>query len=308
MKKRYLDVLGRDASVIVFGTVPVGSSASETESFAMLDAYAAMGGNFIDLARAYGDGAAEETVGRWLRRTPSDMIIATKGGLPGADKQPRLDRASLLSDIRKSLDALGIEQVDMYWLHRDDPARDVEDILHTANALVQMGYTRCVGVSNWGLDRIREAQDCALTKGYLPFAASQPQWSLARMEIYEDPTLVQMDDAMRLWHEKNRLPCIPFSSQAKGFFQKLATGGEDALSAKAKRRYLSPRNLRIFDAVMDIHRQTGLSVGGIALGYLTSQSFPVFPIAGASSVAQVQAWEACDLPGWAMDMLQTAIG
>lgn len=304
MKKRYMEVLGREVSTVVFGTVPLGSSIGEAGSFDMLDAYAMMGGNFIDLARAYGDGAAEKTVGRWMKRHHSDMVIATKGGLPGADKLPRLDRANLLSDIRQSLDALDMDHVDIYWLHRDDPSRDVEDILHTANELVQMGMTRCVGVSNWSLERIQEAQSCAREKGYLPFAASQPQWSLARMEIFEDPTLVQMDESMRRWHADSQLPCIPFSSQAKGFFQKLALGGEAALSDKAKRRYLSPYNLRLHDAVMEIHRKSGLSVGGIALGYLTSQSFPVFPIAGASSVAQVQQWEACDLPDWAMAMLE----
>ena len=81
----------------------------------------------------------------------------------------------------------------------------------------------------------------------------------------------------------------PFSSQAKGFFAKLDALGEAGLPDKARRRFLYPENLEVYARLKELRERTGLSVGALALAWLTSQDFPVFPIVGASSPEQALA-------------------
>ncbi|MBQ4086141.1 MAG: aldo/keto reductase [Clostridia bacterium] len=290
--------LGRPVSVLALGTQAFGTSITVEESFKMLDLYAELGGNFLDTARLYGyyaenvQGISETVLGWWMKKRGNreQMIVGTKGAHPpmGSMHTGRLDRGSIRSDMELSLRALDTDYVDIYWLHRDDVARPVEEILATLNELIREGKTRLIGASNWSLSRLQEAQRVAAENGMQGFAAVQPQWSLARQEVLEDDTLVRMDEAEYAWHKQTGLPVVPFTSQAKGFYFKLAAGGEESLSRKARERFLSPRNLRSYEILKEISARTGYSVGALSIAYLTSQPFPVCPIVGYSSLAQAQ--------------------
>lgn len=282
---------GQTISALCLGTGPMGSDIDRDTSFSMLDAFVDMGGNFLDTARMYGQGASERTLGAWMaaRKNRARLVIGTKGGFLAPDGSPRLDRRSLESDLRESLEALGTDRVDLYWLHRDDPARPVSEILETLNRFLEEGRVRAIGASNWSLPRLQEAEACASRQGLTGFCATQPQWSLARQEADHEATLVYMDKALYRFQAQKGLPCIPFSSQAKGFFQKLSRGGEAALPPKAKTRFLSAHNLRLYEELRRIERETGMAPGVSALAFLTGQPFPVFPIAGASSLSQAEA-------------------
>lgn len=290
--------LDRPVSVLALGTQAFGTSITVEETFKMLDLYAELGGNFLDTARLYGyfaenvQGISETVLGWWMKKRGNreQMIVGTKGAHPpmGSMHTGRLDRASIRSDMELSLRALDTDYVDIYWLHRDDVARPVEEILETLNELIREGKTRLIGASNWSLSRLQEAQRVAEENGMQGFAAVQPQWSLARQEVLEDDTLVRMDEAEYAWHKQTGLPVVPFTSQAKGFYFKLAAGGEESLSRKARERFLSPRNLRSYEILKEISARTGYSVGALSIAYLTSQPFPVCPIVGYSSLAQAQ--------------------
>jgi len=290
--------LGRPVSVLALGTQAFGTSITVEESFKMLDLYVEQGGNFLDTARLYGyfaenvQGISETVLGWWMKKRGNreQMIVGTKGAHPpmGSMHTGRLDRGSIRSDMELSLRALDTDYVDIYWLHRDDAARPVEEILSTLNELIREGKTRLIGASNWSLSRLQEAQRVAAENGMQGFAAVQPQWSLARQEVLEDDTLVRMDEAEYAWHKQTGLPVVPFTSQAKGFYFKLAAGGEESLSRKARERFLSPRNLRSYEILKEISARTGYSVGALSIAYLTSQPFPVCPIVGYSSLAQAQ--------------------
>lgn len=296
---RYRDFLGRKASVIVMGSTGIGFDFSQKQSNEFLDAYTALGGNFIDTARVYGDfaggvcGISERAIGNWMaaRRNRDSLIIGTKGGHPLLTSMDvgRLDRESLEADIAESLSDLMVDSVDLYWLHRDDVSRPVGDILETLNSFIEGGLARGIGVSNWSPARIREANDYAAKHGLTGFVANQPQFSLARQSLVEDPTLHQMDSEMYDFHLETKLTCIPFSSQAKGFFIKLSESGPDALPDKAKRRFLTPDNMAVYDRLLALSRETGRSVGALSLAYLTCQPFDTFPIVGVSRLSQVEA-------------------
>lgn len=296
---RYRTFCERETSVIALGTMDFGGKIPQGMAFDFMDAYCETGGNFIDTARIYGDfasgvqGGSEKVIGRWMEQNKmrGKVVLSTKGGHPDPAKMHigRLSREELLADIQRSLEALRCDCVDVYWLHRDDADRDVEDILNTLTELVERGMTRFVCVSNWTTQRIRSAMEVSAAQCLVRLHANQPQFSLARQVVVEDPTLCQMDAQMHALHEKSGLACVAFSAQAKGFLTKMDAQGEAALSDKARRRYLCAENMQVLRRAQQLSSETGHSVHSIALAYLTGQDYPVFPIAGVSKMAHVEA-------------------
>jgi aryl-alcohol dehydrogenase-like predicted oxidoreductase len=273
----------------------------EETAFEVMDAYEKLGGNVLDTARVYGDfdrgiqGTSEKTVGKWIasRKARERVVVSTKGAHPPWDDMTRhrLDRASILSDVEASLEALGLSGVDIYYLHRDEPLRPVGDILETLNALVESGKAGLLGASNWTAARIEEANAYAAAHGLKGFSVNQPQWSLAFQHHVADKTLVQMDRAMFEMHRRTGLACMPYSSQAKGFFIKLFEMGEERLPQALKRDFVSPENFRRYEAVLKAREATGLSVGAISLAFLTGQrDFFTLPIAGSAGSPR---WRRC---------------
>ncbi len=296
---RYAEFCGRETAVIALGTMDFGGKIEEGRAREFMDAYVEIGGNFIDTARIYGDfvrkiqGGSEQVIGRWMedRRCREQIVLGTKGGHPDPATMHtgRLSHGEILDDMRRSLDNLRTDCVDVYWLHRDDVSRPVEDILESLTDLVESGMTRFVGVSNWKPERIVEANASAAQHGLVKLYANQPQFSLARQIVVEDETLCQMDGETYAMHVRENMPCVCFSSQAKGFLSKLDQGGEAILHDKARRRYLCEENLAVFGRSRALSAQTGLSVNAIALAWLTSQPFPTFPIAGVSKMEHIDA-------------------
>ena len=298
----YRDIAGfsQRVSALCLGTMNFGASMDEAASFQVMDAFREMGGNFIDTARLYGEpdgvgfGASEKVIGKWLkaRGCRAQVLLATKGGHPPLDdmEQGRLDRASLEADLSASLRDLGVERIDLYWLHRDDERLPVEEILGTLNGFIRQGKIGAIGASNWRAARLEQARQAAKREGLTGFCADQPMWSLARNADQADlaaKRLIQMDGALYGFHRQSGMACVPYTSQAKGFFAKLVQGGEAALSDKARQRYLTADNLRLMDRVREIGRDSGLSAGAVSLAYLTSQPFQTIPIVGLSRLSQM---------------------
>ena len=265
---RYRMFGGRRAAVVALGSTDFGGKFPEGQCIDFMDAYESIGGNFLDTARIYGDfagkrqGESEKIIGRWLeKRDRGAFFISTKGGHPDPEHMDvgRLSRAEVWDDFRRSLENLRTDRVDIYWLHRDELTRPVG-----ANA-----YAQAHGLH--GLD------------------ANQPRFSLAQQAIVEDPTLYPMDAETYRLHLETGMPLVSFSSQAKGFFTKLHDLGPEGLPEKARRRYYTPENLAIYGRLLEVSEATGLSVGAVAVAYLTCQPFPVFPLAGVSRVSHVLA-------------------
>ena len=286
-------------SVIGLGTGEFGGRCAEGLARDFMDAYLALGGNFIDTARVYGDfatpknGESEKVIGRWMadRRNRKDIFLSTKGGHPplGNMTKSRLSREDIRGDIAESLHDLQTDHVDIYWLHRDDTARPVGDIMETLQSLLEDGSAKMIGVSNWRPARIAAANAYAQAHGLTKLAANQPQFSLAAQKAFLDPTLVSMDaDAWKM-HAQTGMVCCCFSAQAHGFFTKLDAGGPDAVPEKVRAEFLSDENLACHQRIKAVQQETGLSVGAIALAYLTCQPFPCFALVGASRMAHIAA-------------------
>ncbi len=286
-------------SVLCLGTPEYGSSISREDSFVLMDAFLNAGGNFLDTAHIYADwqcetrGMSEITIGEWVasRSCRDRIIVATKGGSYTAeDPTPRLRKDQITGDLKLGLARLAMDYVDIYWCHRDDPNRPVEEILETLEGLKSDGVMRWYAASNWSWQRLKEARAYADRMGYTGFVASQIQWSLADLnpEGVMDPTQAVMDDETLAYHAESGLPQVPYTSQASGFFSgKYVRDDPNSGRPHIHTNYGSDKNWGRLDRVLELAHHFGCTPNQIALAYLIGQTFPVYPIVGCRSVNQL---------------------
>ncbi len=286
-------------SPVALGTDSLGLTMTEEESFNVLSAFLKKGGNLIDTALVYSDWAegersrSEKIIGRWLKSgiKRDDVIISTKGGHPilGHMDIPRLSEDEIFSDIDKSLTHLGVDYVDIYWLHRDARYLPVGEIMETLGELVKTGKTRYIGMSNWTYDRIDQANKYAEEHKLPKVFSSQIQYSAAEcIKENIDPTLVLMKEEEYNYFKEKKMPVFAYSAQAKGFFSKLETLGKEGISGKAAERYLSEANIKRFKVIKELSLKYGVTVDKIAISAITSNpDFPVIPIVGCKNLAHL---------------------
>ncbi len=288
---KYSDILGKKSSRIILGTAYFGDGISEETAFAMLDQYREMGGTHIDTARLYADGRAEEVVGRWLKsRNANEMLVSTKGGYPTADapEMVRISEQEIRSDLERSLNALGVDIIDFYWLHRDNEAIPAGQVIEMMNTLLKEGKIKQFGASNWTAERIEKAQNYAKEQGVQGFSASQLRFNPAYIKG-ERSGLVGMDPVEFAYYQKSNLPVVAYSSQAKGFFSKMTERGESALSQKARDRYLCEENMKKLKVIQKLTKRYSCSIASLICGAFCSFDQPeVFPIIGSRTVSQME--------------------
>ncbi len=288
---KYSEALRKNSSKILLGTAYFGDTISEETAFEIMDLFYEMGGRHIDTARLYADGRAEEVVGRWLKsRAHTDMFISSKGGYYDSDagEAPRLDEASIRLDLEKSLTALGVKTLDYYWLHRDDESKPVGEIITYMNKFFREGKIKRFGASNWTAKRIDEANIWATRYGLHGFSSSQIRFNPAFCKG-ERGGLVGMDETEFAYYKGTKMPVIAYSSQAKGFFSKMAEKGESALSEKARTRYLCEENLRRVEVLKALAKKYNCSVASVICAAFCSFDTPeVFPIIGGKNTDQVK--------------------
>ena len=191
----------------------------------LLDTFVAAGGNAVDTAHVYGNGASERAIGEWIRQSGrrEDLLIISKGAHPDlSDWIPRVNPAAIARDLGESLERLGVETIDLYLLHRDDESVPVEPLVDFLNEQVTVGRIWAFGASNWSHLRIEEANTYAAAHGLLGLAANSPQFSLAAMNLsafqYPGVVSVSADAAALSWYRQRHFPLVTWSSQAGGFF------------------------------------------------------------------------------------------
>lgn len=284
-------------SRLCLGGNRLGGDLDQTASFALLDAFVAIGGNFIDTAHGYADwivgnerSSSEKTIGRWLKsRKPEGLVIATKGGHP-IDGKKRLDAASLRRDVTEACANLGVATLDIFYVHRDDPSRPVMEIIASLETLRREGLIRHYAASNWSTDRLVEAEAVARTLGVTGFIASQCEWSLARRNPGSNAAdLISMDGAMLAFHRQHGMAAIPYSSQAKGYFDKVAAGTAGVLAAA----YDNEDNRAMAQRLTGLAAKYAASPTEVMLAAMLKAPFPVVPVIGPRNAAQLNSSVAC---------------
>lgn len=300
MKKIQLPGTHLQVSIIGMGTDLLGGEVDRTTSFRMLDHYCELGGSLIDTAHVYNNwipgekSRSEKLIGAWLRERgmKNQVRVATKGGCPELTSLhiPRLSRKEIVSDLEESLRFLGLDCIDLYWLHRDDRGRPVAELLETLNDQVTTGNIRYFGCSNWQIDRVREAAEYARKHGLQGFVGSQISWSLAVMneEAKLDPNIAVMDQASLAYYRQTNLSVFAFYAIAKGYFAKVDRDGIDALKPEVKRQFHNETTWQRYTRAKQLADELSVSVNAVALAYIYSHPLPAIPIIGCRTVRQLE--------------------
>ena len=251
----------------------------------MFDDFFERGGTCFDTAYIYGGGVCERLLGQWIvnRGVRDQVVILDKGA-----HTPFCTPDDLTRQLMESLDRLQTDYVDLYVMHRDNPAIPVGDFMEILNAHQRAGRVRAFGASNWTIERIEAANAYAREHGLTAFAAVSNNFSLARM--VEPPwagCLSASDAASRAWLTKTQTPLLPWSSQARGFFTDRARP-DDRSDAELARCWYSDDNFRRLERVDELARRRGVLPINIALAYVLCQPFPTFPLIGPRTLSETR--------------------
>lgn len=286
----YIDIKDMKMSEIILGTDGYSQRIDKETAYALMDLYIEQGGNVFDTARLYCGGGSEKLIGEYIREKNcrDKVYISTKCSHPplGNMTQSRLDKNDIEYDVNLSLEALGVEYIDLLWLHRDDESKDAGPIIEALNDLIKSGKIRHFGASNWTHDRITEANIYAEKNGLEGFCASQILYNMATCSTIWDNTLVVLQGEEKEKYNAKPFPVFAFCSQAKGFFEKYAS---NSLSEKSAHRYLNDETVKTFHEIKKRSDETGNTISHTALQMLIEQSgFDVLPIIGPSNTEQLK--------------------
>lgn len=278
-----------EVSPLCLGGNSFGWTADKDTSFAVLDAYAEAGGNFIDTADMYSHwipggsgGESERIIGRWIkaRGNRDQMVIATKvGALPGMDN---LAAQTIRRGAEDSLRRLGIDHIDLYYAHVDDPSTPLAETLGAFDALVEAGLVRHIAASNISADRLSAALEISAREGLAPYIALQAEYNLVQREGYERdlaPTIT-----------RTGLACLPYVALARGFLTgKYRPGGPQVNSPRADRAraHLEGNGPAVLAALDEVAAAHQTPMAAVSLAWLAAQPTVATPLAGARNPDQL---------------------
>lgn len=268
-----------------------GWTADEETSFAVLDAYTAAGGNFIDTADSYSawiegnqGGESETIIGKWVkaRGNRSDVVIATK-----VSQHPQfqgLSAANIKAAADASLRRLDTDHIDLYYTHFDKPEVPVEEIIGALDDLVKAGKVRHIAASNITPERLKASLDFSDREGLARYVALQPHYNLVSRDTYEGP--------LQELAGKENLSAVPYFSLASGFLTGKYRPGTKVDSARAEgaqKHAESERGRQVLAALDEIAAAHEAPVATVALAWLAAQPTVTAPIASARTVEQLPA-------------------
>jgi aryl-alcohol dehydrogenase-like predicted oxidoreductase len=288
MKLRQLGTGGPEVSEIGFGCMSIGiadvytsSVQNDAKAVELIHRALDLGINFLDTANIYGD--SEIKVGKALRGRRDKVVLATKFGIvTGSDLQNRGVDGSPENARRacdESLKRLGVEQIDLYYLHRVDPLVPIEETVGAMAELVKAGKVRHLGLSEAAPDTVRRAYKVH------PIAALQNEYSLFTRDPEEEliPVLRELGIAL-----------VAYSPLGRGFLGGRFRSVDDLAPGDWRRgnpRFQGEqftRNLAIADRLQEIAEEKGCTAAQLALAWLLRRHPDVIPIPGTSSIARLE--------------------
>lgn len=280
--------LANGLSVSALGLGCMGMSefygaGDDAESLRVLHRAAELGATFFDTADTYGLGKSEELLGRFLKETDKNICLATKFGIvraPGQyerviDNSPQYARAA----CEASLTRLGIECIDLYYVHRIDTSRPIEEVMEVLSALVAEGKIRHIGLSEVSATTLRRAH------AIHPVSAVQTEYSLWTREV--EQTVLPACRELGVGF-------VPYSPLGRGFLTGTITAQSDFTESDVRPHL--PRfaeknlnaNLAIVDAVQSLAKAKQHTPAQISLAWLLSKGENIVPIPGTRRISYLE--------------------
>jgi len=246
------------------------------------------GSNFVDTADVYSAGESEEILGKALKGRRDDVVLATKVcGPMGEDPNRRgISRRWIVTEVEHSLRRLGTDYIDLYQVHRPDPATDLDETLGALTDLVQQGKVRYIGSSSFSAGQIVEAQWVARDRRLERFRTEQPPYSLLVRGIELDvlPTA-----------QRHGMGILTYSPLSGGWLSG-RWGADAAPTSPARQRLVArfdmslPENQRKLDAVEQLARvadHAGVSLLELAIAFVVNHPAVTSAIIGPRTMEQL---------------------
>jgi aryl-alcohol dehydrogenase-like predicted oxidoreductase len=288
MDYRRLGNTGLRVSPICLGCMTFGREIDRTTSEQIMHHALEAGINFFDTANVYAQGASEEIVGPTLKAVRSQVVLATKfyGETGDAPNDRGGSRYNIMNAIEASLRRLQTDHVDLYQIHRFDPATPLDETLRALDDLVCAGKVRYIGCSNFAAWQIAKALWISDVHQWNKFVAVQPRFSL----IYREPE----QELLPLCADQG-LGVIPYSPLAGGALTGKYKPGQplppDSRFAQGSERaraiYLTDKNYRVIAALEKYAAEHGTPKEQLAIAWVLSHPAVTAPIIGAKSVAHL---------------------
>ena len=293
---------GIRVSPLQLGAMSIGSAwaagmgeMTKESSFALLDAFAAAGGNFIDTANNYHNGESEEWIGEWMaaRKNRDQMVIATKYTADfGAHLYPKgtapnhsgNSKRSLQMSVRDSLKKLQTETIDILYVHGWDWTTSIEEIVDALDVLVKQGKVLYLGISNTPAWIVALANSYAKANGRTQFSIYQGCYSVLMRDLEREILPLCRHFGMAI---------APWGAMGGGKLQTRKARDARQASGEGLRKIFGDQQSeleeKMSDALAKVAEEHGIeSVTAIALAYVMSKAPNVFPLVGGRKVEQLQ--------------------
>jgi aryl-alcohol dehydrogenase-like predicted oxidoreductase len=289
MQTRKLGTSNLEVSIVGLGANNFGGRMDLAATRRVMHRALDLGITLIDTADSYGgNGASEQCLGQILGERRKDVVLATKFGM-ATDRSGRLagaSRAYIMQAVEASLRRLRTDWIDLYQLHRPDPATPIEETLRALDDLVRQGKVRFVGCSNMPAAQVIAAHETARRIGVTGFACCQDEYSLLAREVEREliPAI-----------EARGLALLPYFPLASGLLTgkyragaPMPEGARLSYSPRHSDQFINERNWKIvgeLDAWCSRHRRKLIE---LAFAWLLAKPFVPSVIAGASTPEQVE--------------------
>jgi aryl-alcohol dehydrogenase-like predicted oxidoreductase len=275
---------GLKVSELCLGTMGFGTEwgwgADKETSFAIMEAYANAGGNFIDTANRYTEGSSERIIGEYIHTNRDHFVLATKYTLH--DNMTNVNasgnnRKNMKRSVEESLKRLNTEFIDVLYLHIWDNITPIDEVMRGLDDLIRQGKVNYIAISDTPAWVISKAQTMAELMGWSKFIGLQVEYSL--LQRTPERELIPMAQHFGL-------TITPWAPLAGGALTgKYLKGDKGRLQENSKR--LNPNSQRIAQEVVHIAAELGVEPAHVALRWTMQQGFPCIPIIGATKAHQI---------------------
>ncbi|MEF2553734.1 aldo/keto reductase [Aurantimonas sp. A2-1-M11] len=280
---------GPEVARLCLGTMMFADRTDEAEAARMLDRYFAVGGNFIDTADSYTGGQSEAMLGRLLKERRADCVLATKVGNPvtGVDGSGGLSPEWIARAAQMSRERLQTETIDLYYLHLDDEATPLDEVIAALGDLIAEGAIRHWGFSNFRAWKIADMIRIADRLGVARPVVAQPYYHMLNRTA--EP------DYLPACHHFG-IGVVPYSPLGRGILTGKYRGGvpDDSRAARGDKRMLEaeflPGTIEAANKAADHAEQTGRDPGAMAVNWLLANAAVTSILMGPRNVAQLDGY------------------
>lgn len=286
MEYRNLGRAGVKVSSLCFGTMTFGDGADERTSADLYGLCRDKGINFFDCANVYAKGESERILGRLIKPHRDEVFIATKAYFKTSDdvNGRGLSRFHLTKSLEQSLQRLGTDYVDLFYLHHFDEETPIEESLSTLNDFVRQGKVLYLGLSNFAAWQIMKSISITEARNWAPISCFQPMYNLLKR---------QCESELLPMAQSEGLGVFPYSPLAGGwltgkYINKQPDTGRFNTSKMYQKRYEQEKDLETTRAFLNFAKAHNHHPVSLAIAWVGSHPGITAPIIGARNLEQLR--------------------